>query len=155
MIGSSWFSCCVGDKYKSVTKQFVMPSHTSGQPMPGFAGGSAPPSPSVPTRRQLSTGSPRSRALSREGSPGERQRPERHQSAREQRERARRSQDLVRPDRQELVNVENGNILRTMLARILTGKMTIKDAAATARQHRLHPEPAVEAHVRDADLDAE
>ena len=38
MIGSSWFSCCVGDKYKSVTKQFVMPSHTSGQPMPGFAG---------------------------------------------------------------------------------------------------------------------
>ena len=40
MIGSSWFSCCVGDKYKSVTKQFVMPSHTSGQPMPGFAGGS-------------------------------------------------------------------------------------------------------------------
>ena len=37
MIGSSWFSCCVGDKYKNVSKQFVMPSHTKGQPMPGFA----------------------------------------------------------------------------------------------------------------------
>ena len=36
------------------------------------------------------------------------------------------------PTAKNWVNVENGNILRTMLARILTGKMTIKDAAATA-----------------------
>ena len=40
MIGSSWFSCCVGDKYKGVTGQFVMPSHTKGKPIPGFLGGS-------------------------------------------------------------------------------------------------------------------
>ena len=40
MIGPGWFSCCVGDKYKGVTAQFVMPSHTKGQPMPGFLGGS-------------------------------------------------------------------------------------------------------------------
>ena len=31
MVGPGWFSCCVGDKYKAATKQFVMPSHTAGQ----------------------------------------------------------------------------------------------------------------------------
>ncbi len=40
MIGPGWFSCCVGDKYKAATAQFVMPSRTKGQPMPGFLGGS-------------------------------------------------------------------------------------------------------------------
>ena len=40
MIGPGWFSCCVGDKYKATTGQFVMPSRTKGQPMPGFLGGS-------------------------------------------------------------------------------------------------------------------
>ena len=39
MIGPGWFSCCVGD-YKGQTAQFVMPSHTKGQPIPGFLGGS-------------------------------------------------------------------------------------------------------------------
>ena len=37
--GAAWFTCCVGD-YKSKVKQFVMPSHTKGQPIPGFLGGS-------------------------------------------------------------------------------------------------------------------
>ena len=40
IVGPGWFSCCVGDKYKGATEQFVMPSHTKGQPMPGFLGGS-------------------------------------------------------------------------------------------------------------------
>src|SRR6476620_7882251 len=40
MPGPAWFSCCVGDEYKNATAQFVMPSHTKGQPMPGFLGGS-------------------------------------------------------------------------------------------------------------------
>ena len=40
MTGQAWFSCCVGDQYKTVTAQFVMPSHVKGQPMPGFLGGS-------------------------------------------------------------------------------------------------------------------
>src|SRR3954471_2851736 len=48
IIGPGWFSCCVGTKYKGVTQQFVMPSHTAGQAMPGFLGGSdlAVPAPS-------------------------------------------------------------------------------------------------------------
>ena len=40
MIGPGWFSCCVGDKYKATTGQFVLPSRQKGQPMPGFLGGS-------------------------------------------------------------------------------------------------------------------
>src|SRR5579872_4362234 len=36
----AWFSCCTGTKYKSVTAQFVMPSHVACKPIPGFLGGS-------------------------------------------------------------------------------------------------------------------
>jgi hypothetical protein len=36
------------------------------------------------------------------------------------------------PTAKNWVNVENGNILRTMLSRILTGKSSIKDAASVA-----------------------
>ena len=40
MIGPGWFTCCVGKKYTKTTGQFVMPGRTAGQPMPGFLGGS-------------------------------------------------------------------------------------------------------------------
>src|SRR5919197_1022481 len=40
ILGPSWFTCCVGAKYKASTAQFVMPGHAAGQSMPGFAGGS-------------------------------------------------------------------------------------------------------------------
>src|SRR5439155_23532082 len=36
------------------------------------------------------------------------------------------------PAAKNWVNVENGNILRAMLAQILTGKLSVKQAAATA-----------------------
>ena len=36
------------------------------------------------------------------------------------------------PTAKNWVNVENGNVLRTMLSRILTGKSTIKQAAELA-----------------------
>jgi N,N'-diacetylchitobiose transport system substrate-binding protein len=36
------------------------------------------------------------------------------------------------PAAKNWVNVENGNILRTMLSSILTGKLSVKQAAATA-----------------------
>jgi hypothetical protein len=36
------------------------------------------------------------------------------------------------PTAKHWVNVENGNILRTMLSRILTNKMTVKQAAEVA-----------------------
>ena len=46
-------------------------------------------------------------------------------------ERAARASWFV-PTAKNWVNVENGNVLRTMLSRILTGKMTIKEAATVA-----------------------
>jgi N,N'-diacetylchitobiose transport system substrate-binding protein len=39
------------------------------------------------------------------------------------------------PAAKNWVNVENGNILRTMLAQILTGKLTVKQAATTASEN--------------------
>ena len=36
------------------------------------------------------------------------------------------------PTAKNWVNVENGNVLRTMLSRILTGKSSIEDAAEVA-----------------------
>src|SRR5438874_2121770 len=39
MIGPSWFTCCVGAKFKTSTAQFVMPGHVKGQSLPGFLGG--------------------------------------------------------------------------------------------------------------------
>ena len=40
IVGPSWYSCCVGAKFKSATSQFVLPSHTAGKALPGFLGGS-------------------------------------------------------------------------------------------------------------------
>ena len=66
MLGPGWFSCCVGDKYKGSTAQFVMPSQTKGQPMPGFLGGSDLARPGRRrTRRSPSTGSRPTRATRR------------------------------------------------------------------------------------------
>ena len=48
------------------------------------------------------------------------------------------------PTAKHWVDVENGNILRNMLAQILTGKLTVKQAASVGqRQHRIGAEPAV------------
>ena len=44
----------------------------------------------------------------------------------------RRKRSWFVPTAKNWVNVENGNILRTMLAQILTGKLTVKQAAQSA-----------------------
>ena len=121
-------------KYKNATAQFVMPSHTKGQPMPGFLGGSilavpvggnkalargldqglhehtvddvaARRSATSPTRRRLLGNSVNERAAKR---------------------------SWFVPTAKNWVNVENGNILRNMLAQILTGRLTVKQAAQSA-----------------------
>jgi N,N'-diacetylchitobiose transport system substrate-binding protein len=133
MIGSSWFSCCVGDKYKDVTKQFVMPSHTKGEPMPGFAGGSVLAVPIGANKAAAVdwiaafTSTASEKVLQAKGNVPNAT----NLLGNSVNERASRRTWFV-PTAKNWANVENGNILRTMLARILTGKMTIKDAAATA-----------------------
>ena len=133
MLGPGWFSCCVGDKYKASSGQFVMPSRTQGQPMPGFLGGSLLATP-VGANKALAvdwikayTSNQSMTQLRAIGnipnttsllgnSVGERA--------------AKRSWFV--PTAKNWVNVENGNILRNMLSQILTGKLTVKQAAQSA-----------------------
>jgi N,N'-diacetylchitobiose transport system substrate-binding protein len=134
IVGPGWFSCCVGDAYKNSTAQFVMPSHEAGKPMPGFLGGSDLAVP-VGANKQMATdwiaaftstasekalqaagNIPNTTTLLNTAKVGERA--------------ALRSWFV--PAAKNWVNVENGNILRTMLSQILTGKLTVKQAAATA-----------------------
>jgi N,N'-diacetylchitobiose transport system substrate-binding protein len=134
IIGPGWFTCCVGDKYKGSTAQFVMPSHQAGKPMPGFQGGSdlavpvgankglavdwiaAFTSTSAEKGLQAAGNVPNTTSLLNTSKPAER---------------AALSAWFV-PTAKNWVNVENGNILRTMLAQILTGKLSVKQAAAAA-----------------------
>jgi len=133
IVGPGWFSCCVGDKYKGSTAQFVMPSHTKGQPIPGFLGGSDLAVP-VGASKELAadwiknfTDTASMRALQAKGNiPNTTS-----LLGNSVNERAARRSWFV-PTAKNWVNVENGNILRTMLARILTNKLTIQQAAETA-----------------------
>ena len=134
IIGPAWFSCCVGKTYTASTAQFVMPSHTKGQVMPGFLGGSDFAVPigadralasdwiaiytSTQTQKALQAigNIPNSTSLTNPSKINEKA--------------AVRSWFV--PTAQKWVDVENGNILRNMLSQILTGKLTVKQAAASA-----------------------
>ncbi len=134
IIGPAWFSCCVGKQYTGVTGQFVVPSHTKGQVIPGFLGGSDLAVPlggdkalgvdwiaaytSTQSEKALQAigNIPNSTALT---------------NASKINERAATRSWFV-PTAKNWVNVENGNILRNMLAQILTGKLSVRQAAASA-----------------------
>jgi N,N'-diacetylchitobiose transport system substrate-binding protein len=133
MLGPAWFSCCVGAKYKPQTGQFVMPSHTKGQPMPGFLGGSLLAVP-VGANKSLAvdwvkhyTSNASMTALRGIGNiPNTTS-----LLGNSVTERAARRSWFV-PTAKNWVNVENGNILRNMLAQILTNKLSVKQAAPSA-----------------------
>jgi N,N'-diacetylchitobiose transport system substrate-binding protein len=132
MIGPGWFSCCVGT-HKANTAQFVMPSRTQGQPIPGFLGGSDLAVPVGADKAQAAswirafTDNASMTALRAKGNiPNTTS-----LLGTSVNERAARRSWFV-PTAKHWVNVENGNILRTMLARILTNKMTVKQAAEVA-----------------------
>jgi N,N'-diacetylchitobiose transport system substrate-binding protein len=130
--GAGWFTCCVGD-YKSKVAQFVMPSHVKGQPIPGFLGGSDLAVPVGANRTAAAawisafTDNASMTALRAKGNiPNTTS-----LLGNSVNERAARKSWFV-PTSKNWINVENGNVLRTMLARILTGKSSIKDAASVA-----------------------
>jgi N,N'-diacetylchitobiose transport system substrate-binding protein len=133
MIGSSWFSCCVGDKYKGVTAQFVMPSHEKGKPMPGFLGGSDLAIPIGANKAlavdwiQAFTDTASQKALQAKGNIPNAT----NLLGNSVNERAAARSWFI-PTAKNWVNVENGNILRNMLTQILTGKLTVKQAASSA-----------------------
>jgi N,N'-diacetylchitobiose transport system substrate-binding protein len=134
MVGPGWFSCCVGDKYKGSTAQFVMPSHEAGKSMPGFLGGSDLAVP-IGANKQLAvdwiaafTSTSAEKAFQAVGNiPNATN----LLNLTKVNDRAALRSWFV-PAAKNWVNVENGNILRTMLSQILTGKLSVKQAAATA-----------------------
>jgi N,N'-diacetylchitobiose transport system substrate-binding protein len=132
--GPGWFSCCVGKQYTPVTGQFVMPSHTAGQVMPGFLGGSDL---AVPIGADKALGEDWIRdytstsAMKAQEALGNIPNTTTLFDNSKVNERAA-SRSWFVPTSKNWVNVENGNVLRTMLAQILTGKLSIKQAAQTA-----------------------
>jgi N,N'-diacetylchitobiose transport system substrate-binding protein len=134
IVGPGWFSCCTGAKYKAVTAQFVMPSHVKGQAMPGFLGGSDLAVPAPSGNKALAadwikdfTSTSAEKALQAKGNiPNATS-----LLGNSVNERAAARSWFV-PAAKHWVDVENGNILRNMLAQILIGKLTVQQAAASA-----------------------
>ena len=134
MIGPSWFSCCVGKKYTGSTAQFVMPGHLKGQAIPGFLGGSDLAVPGTSSNKALAsdwikdfTSTSSEKALQAKGNIPNAT----NLLGASVNERAAARSWFV-PTAKHWVDVENGNILRNMLAQILTGKLSIKQAASSA-----------------------
>ncbi|HXH95797.1 MAG TPA: extracellular solute-binding protein [Gaiellaceae bacterium] len=134
IFGPGWYSCCVGKTYTATTAQFVMPSHEAGKSMPGFLGGSDLAVPVTSGNKSLAvdwiadfTSTANERALQAKGNIPNAT----NLLGSSVNERAAARSWFV-PQAKHWVDVENGNILRNMLAQILTGKLTVKQAAVSA-----------------------
>jgi N,N'-diacetylchitobiose transport system substrate-binding protein len=135
--GPAWYTCCTGAKYKAVTAQLVMPSHTKGKAMPGFLGGSdlAVPAQSNAKEQAVAwladfTSTANERALEVKGNIPNAT----NLLGSSVNERAAARSWFV-PVTKHWVDIENGNILKTMLSQILTGHLTVKQAATVASQN--------------------
>jgi N,N'-diacetylchitobiose transport system substrate-binding protein len=135
--GPAWYTCCTGAKYKSVTSQFVMPSHTPGKPMPGFLGGSdlAIPAGSGHQAQAVAwladfTSTANEKSLEQKGNIPNAT----NLLGNSVNERAAARSWFV-PQAKHWVDVENGNILKTMLSQILTGQLSVAQATRVASQN--------------------
>jgi N,N'-diacetylchitobiose transport system substrate-binding protein len=134
MVGPSWFTCCVGKKYTGTTAQFVMPGHVKGQTLPGFLGGSDLAVPVTSSNKSLAadwikdfTSTSSEKGLQAKGNI-----PNATSLLGSSVNERAASRSWFVPTAKHWVDVENGNILRNMLAQILTGKLTIQQAASSA-----------------------
>ncbi len=135
MVGPSWFSAAaLLGKYAPTTAQFVMPSHIPGQPMPGFLGGSDLAVPVTSSNQALAadwikdfTSTASEKALEAKGNIPNAT----NLLGNSVNERAAARSWFV-PQATHWVDVENANVLRNMLAQILTGSLTVKQAALAA-----------------------
>jgi N,N'-diacetylchitobiose transport system substrate-binding protein len=135
--GPAWYTCCTGKKYAKSTAQFVMPSHSKGKPMPGFLGGSdlAVPAQSnsqAQARAWIAdfTSTANEQALEKKGNIPNAT----NLLGNSVNERAAARSWFV-PQAAHWVDVENGNILKTMLAQMLTGHLSVLQAARAASQN--------------------
>jgi N,N'-diacetylchitobiose transport system substrate-binding protein len=134
IVGPSWFSCCVGKQYTASTAQFVLPGHVKGQSIPGFLGGSDLAVPATSSNKALAadwikdfTSTASEKGLQAKGNIPNAT----NLLGSSVNERAAARSWFV-PTAKHWVDVENGNILRNMLAQILSGKLSIKQAATSA-----------------------
>jgi N,N'-diacetylchitobiose transport system substrate-binding protein len=139
--GPAWYTCCTtasGAKgrldFTKRTKQFVMPSHTKGKPMPGFLGGSDLAVPAQSNSKSQAeawiaafTSTAIEKGLEAKGNIPNAT----NLLGSSVNERAAARSWFV-PQAAHWVDVENGNILKTMLAQILTGHLSVKKAAQVA-----------------------
>jgi len=132
--GPAWYTCCTGKKYAKVVGQFVMPSHVKGKPMPGFLGGSdlAVPAQSNAKSQAVAwiadfTSTANEKALEKKGNIPNAT----NLLGKSVNERAAARSWFV-PQAKHWVDVENGNVLKTMLAQMLTNHLSVKQAAQTA-----------------------
>ena len=132
--GPAWYTCCTGKKYAKGTKQFVMPSHVKGKAIPGFLGGSTLAIPSQSSSKAQAiewladfTSNASEQALEKKGNIPNAT----NLLGNSINERAAARSWFV-PQAKHWVDVENGNILKTMLASILTGRLTVQQAATVA-----------------------
>jgi N,N'-diacetylchitobiose transport system substrate-binding protein len=135
--GPAWYTCCTGKKYAKVTKQFVMPSHTPGKAMPGFLGGSDLAVPAQSANKAAAaawiadfTSTKNEQALEKKGNIPNAT----NLLGKSVNERAAARSWFV-PQAKHWADVENGNILKTMLAQLLTGHLSVKQAATVASQN--------------------
>jgi N,N'-diacetylchitobiose transport system substrate-binding protein len=135
--GPAWYTCCTGKKYAKVTKQFVMPSHTKGKPMPGFLGGSDLAVP-IQSNAQAQarawiadfTSTANEKALEKKGNIPNAT----NLLGNSVNERAAARSWFI-PQAKHWADVQTGNILKTFLAQFLTGHLTVKQAAQVADQN--------------------
>jgi N,N'-diacetylchitobiose transport system substrate-binding protein len=135
--GPAWYSCCTGAKYKTATAQFVMPSHTVGKPMPGFLGGSDLAVPAQTNAKSQAiqwiadfTSTANEKSLEAKGNI-----PNATNLLGESVNERAAARSWFVPQAKHWVDVENGNILKTMLSQILTGQLSVKQAATVASQN--------------------
>ena len=114
-----------------------MPSHTNGKPMPGFLGGSDLAVPVTSNAKSQAmqwiadfTSTANQQGLEQKGNIPNAT----NLLGSSVNERAAARSWFV-PQAKHWVDVENGNILKTMLSQILTGKLTVKQAATVASQN--------------------
>ena len=135
--GPAWYLGLEGKKYTKVVKQFVMPSHVPGKAMPGFLGGSDLAVPAQSPNKQLAaawiadfTSTASEKALQAKGNIPNAT----NLLSRSVNDRAAARSWFV-PQATNWVNVENGNILKTMLSQILSGRLSVQQAAQVASQN--------------------
>jgi len=134
--GPAWYLGSEG-KYAKTAKQFVMPSHIAGKPMPGFLGGSDLAIPAQSSNQAAAvawiadyTSTSSEQALAAVGNIPNAT----NLLGNSVNDRAAARSWFV-PQAVNWVDVENGNILKTMLSAFLTGQLTVTQAAKVASQN--------------------